>query len=66
MSEKEINKYRFLSGHEPSDEMLQYVMHEVAEEAIARSREIEQKISADMQRRRRELREEWSHRLNNL
>lgn len=66
MSEKEINEYRFLSGKEPTDEMLQYIMHEVAEDAIAKSNETEQRISIEMQKRRRELREEWSDRLNNL
>ena len=33
MSEKEINAYRLTSLEEPSDEMLAYIMHEVAEEA---------------------------------
>ena len=33
MSESEVNKYRLTSTSEPSDEMLAYIMHEVAEEA---------------------------------
>ena len=33
MSEKEINSYRLTSMEEPTDEMLAYIMHEVAEEA---------------------------------
>lgn len=33
MSEKEINTYRLTSLEEPTDEMLAYIMHEVAEEA---------------------------------
>ena len=33
MSEKEINAYRLTSLEEPTDEMLAYIMHEVAEEA---------------------------------
>ena len=33
MSEKEINAYRFTSLEEPTDEMLAYIMREVAEEA---------------------------------
>lgn len=33
MSEKEINAYRLTSMEEPTDEMLAYIMHEVAEEA---------------------------------
>lgn len=33
MSEKEINTYRLTSMEEPTDEMLAYIMREVAEEA---------------------------------
>lgn len=33
MSEKEINAYRLTSLEEPTDEMLAYIMREVAEEA---------------------------------
>lgn len=33
MSEKELNAYRLTSMEEPSEEMLAYIMHEVAEEA---------------------------------
>jgi len=33
MSEKEINAYRLTSLEEPTDEMLEYIMREVAEEA---------------------------------
>ena len=33
MSEKEINTYRLTSLEEPTDEMLAYIMREVAEEA---------------------------------
>lgn len=33
MSEREINAYRLTSLEEPTDEMLAYIMREVAEEA---------------------------------
>ena len=33
MSEKEMNSYRFGRGQEPTDEMLEQVMKEVAQEA---------------------------------
>ena len=33
MSEKEMNAYRFSSGEEPTDEMLEQIMKEVAQEA---------------------------------
>lgn len=33
MSEKEIDQYRLTDLEEPTDEMLAFIMHEVAEEA---------------------------------
>ena len=33
MSEKELNSYRFSPEQEPTDEMLEQIMREVAEEA---------------------------------
>ena len=33
MSEKEMNAYRFGKGQEPTDEMLEQIMKEVAQEA---------------------------------
>ena len=33
MSEKELNSYRFISGQEPSDEVLSRIVKEVAQEA---------------------------------
>lgn len=33
MLEKELNSYRFNSGVEPSDEMLEHIMKEAAKEA---------------------------------
>lgn len=38
MSEQEMNTYRFGIGEEPTDEMLEQVMREVAEEARLLSR----------------------------
>ena len=34
MSEKELNSYRFSPEQEPTDEMLEQIMREVAEEAM--------------------------------
>ena len=35
-----MNSYRFVSGQEPSDEMLSQLMSEVAEEAVERRKRI--------------------------
>ena len=37
MSEAELNSYRFLSGEDPSDEMLAQIMHEAAMDAKERN-----------------------------
>ena len=42
MSEKEMNSYRFVSGQEPSDEMLSQLMNEVAAEAVARKQKADE------------------------
>jgi hypothetical protein len=43
MSEKEINSYRLTSEEEPTDEMLAYIMREVAEEARRSNEEAEKR-----------------------
>ena len=63
MSEQELNSYRFTSGQEPSDEMLQCIMREVAEEAMARRSEAELRVRESVERQRQALRAEWSKRL---
>lgn len=42
MSEKEINNYRLTSLEEPTDEMLSYIMKEVAEDAKRSNMKAEQ------------------------
>ena len=44
MSEKEINAYRLTSLEEPTDEMLAYIMREVAEEARLSNKEALEKF----------------------
>lgn len=66
MSEQELNSYRFSSGTEPSDEMLKYIMKEVAEDAVARRREAELRISKSVENQRIALKAKWSERLSSL
>lgn len=63
MSEQELNSYRFTSGQEPSDEMLQCIMREVTEEAMARRREAEQRVKESIEHQRKALKAEWGKRL---
>ena len=64
MSEQELNSYRFLSGEEPSDEMLECIMKDALESAMARRREAEARMRAEVDRQRQLNREKWSNRLN--
>lgn len=66
MSEQELNSYRFLSGEEPSEEMLAYIMKEAAEEAVARKQEADERARVEMNRRREALRAEFSERISRL
>lgn len=66
MSEKELNSYRFLSGEEPTDEMLECIMKEALETAMSRKREAEARIKAEVERQRQFLREKWNVRLNSV
>ena len=66
MSEQELNSYRFLSGEEPSEEMLSCIMKEAAEEAVARKREAVERARAEMNQLREALRVEYSERISRL
>ena len=64
MSEQELNSYRFSSGKEHSDEMLNCIMKEVAEEAMARRRETQRDVNESVAKQRSALREKWNKRLS--
>lgn len=50
MSEKELNSYRFISGEEPTDEMLAQIMKEVACDAAENNRKATDEYFEDMRR----------------
>ncbi len=64
MSEKELNKYRFLSGDDPSDEMLECIMRDALESAMNRRRKAEARLKAEVERQRVLHRSKWANRLN--
>ena len=45
-----MNSYRFVSGQEPSDEMLSQLMCEVAEEAVERRKRADDEYFSQMRR----------------
>ncbi|MBP3353156.1 MAG: hypothetical protein IJ341_03260 [Bacteroidales bacterium] len=66
MSEKELNSYRFGTGQEPSDEMLEQIMKEVAKESKESS-----KRAADMYLKQMRIniaikKEKWAESINSI
>ena len=51
MSNKELNSYRFSPEQEPTDEMLEQIMREVAEEAKESNRKATERYFEAMRRR---------------
>lgn len=60
MSEKEMKSYRFGVGEEPSDEMLEQVMKEVAQEARESSKKAADAHFEQMRRNIAIKREKWA------
>ena len=64
MSEKEMNSYRFGVGQEPTDEMLEQVMKEVAQEARESSKKAADAHFEQMRRNIAIKREKWAKQIN--
>lgn len=63
MTEEELNSYRFLSGEDPTDEMLECIMRDALECAMTRKREAEARIKVEVERYRKLHKEKWAARL---
>ena len=66
MSEKEMNAYRFGTGQEPTDEMLEQIMKEVAQEARESSKKAADAHFEQMRRNISIKREKWAERINSI
>ena len=66
MLEKEMNSYRFVSGEDPSDEMLEQIMMEAAMEANQRKRRSDEEYFSQMMRNIDVKRERWAERINQV
>ena len=66
MLEKKMNSYRFVSGEEPSDEMLEQIMMEAAMEANQRKRRADEEYFSQMMRNIDVKRERWAERINQV
>lgn len=65
MSEQEMNSYRFISGKEPSDEMLRQLMKEVARDARKRQERATDEYFSEMRREAEAVKTKWADRINN-
>lgn len=63
MSDKEMNSYRFISGCEPSDEMLVMLMKEVAQEAKERHLRATEAHFRQMRADAKASKEKWAERI---
>ncbi len=50
MSEQELNSYRFLSGQEPTDEMLEAIMSDACKYAIKKAEQAQRDFEIDYQK----------------
>jgi len=66
MSEQEMNSYRFTSGQEPSDEMLDLLMAEVAQEARERQQRATTEYFSEMRRNSEVKKAKWADRINSV
>lgn len=66
MSEKEMKSYRFGTGQEPTDEMLEQVMKEVAQEARESSKRATDAYFEQMRRNIAAHKEQWEERINSI
>ncbi|MBO7247483.1 MAG: hypothetical protein J6V02_03965, partial [Bacteroidaceae bacterium] len=66
MSEKEMNSYRFGTGQEPTDEMLEQVMKEVAQEARESSKKAADIHFEQMRRNIAMNKAKWNERINSI
>lgn len=66
MSEQEMNSYRFTSGAEPSDEMLEQIMREAAADARASNARASKEYFDDLRRLSACKESEWLPRLKSI
>ena len=66
MSEKEMKSYRFGTGKESTDEMLEQVMKEVAQEARESSKKAADAHFEQMRRNIASQKAQWAERINGI
>lgn len=62
MSQKEMDSYRFASGVEPSDEMLNQLMKEVAQEAKSSNEKAMNEFFESLKNEAKTIKDKWKNR----
>lgn len=62
MSQKEMDSYRFDSGVEPSDEMLNQLMKEVAQEAKSSNEKAMNEFFESLKNEAKTIKDKWKNR----
>jgi DNA-binding protein YbaB len=63
MNKQELNSYRFLSGHEPTDEMLHAIMTAACESALKKAEEAQRKYENNYQSLYNQAVKKWRHQI---
>lgn len=66
MSEQELNSYRFLSGEDPTDEMLYAIMSDARDAAIKKAEEAQKKFDNEYQRQYEQAAQIWAKRIDSM
>ena len=66
MSEQEMRLYKFGTGQEPTDEMLEQVMKEVAQEARESSKKVANALFEQMRKNILIKKEKWAEQINQV
>lgn len=63
MSENELNSYRFLSGEDPTDEMLEAIMSKARDAAVKKAEEAQKRFDAEYEHQYAQAKMTWEKRL---
>jgi len=66
MSEQELNSYRLTSMTEPTDEMLEQIMHEIAADVRKENIALRNRRQRDLDRKLDEKKKIWANRITPL
>ena len=63
MGKHELNNYRFMSGEDPTDEMLEAIMSEARDAAVKKAEEAQKRFDTEYERQYAQAKVTWEKRL---